>query len=329
MARDFELAAVNEPEGRTQYLLEAADTWYLVGNKKRAHELYEQLLGEKGPDVNHVRVEYASMLVGTGEHERARALLDEVWDDSDADSLDYLLTGQIYKKKLNDPETALRWFDRGIAQRVDPASMPTADELSQDRVLLDLFRSRRRARAVLEKPADEWDELAQESQEAMSWEVDGETDDLADFDDMLFGAPSQSRRAWLYWPREEFGKYRRRWLNQDPDAPETGEAHLQHRRQIEGELRADDSGLSKAVVYGDVNHYAEFAAEYNLDPTAPETQTEYATVQAEEDNAFPWPPEHGEKCWCGSGRQYQDCCGHLDFPAGGYTPPAISRAGQS
>ena len=66
MARDFELAAVNEPEGRTQYLLEAADTWYLVGNKKRAHELYEQLLGEKGPDVNHVRVEYASMLVSTG-----------------------------------------------------------------------------------------------------------------------------------------------------------------------------------------------------------------------------------------------------------------------
>lgn len=315
MAHDFEAAAEQEPEQRTQYLLEAAQTWRTVGDYQRAHGLFGQLLEEDGPASRRVRVEYAAMLVDLDEREHAVVLLDQVWNTAHLDPLDALLAGQLRETSLREPERALPWFDRGISTMLTPDSSPTVEEVSSNRVLLDLFHSRRRVRNTLDKPDDDWDELARAGQQAAPWTGTEDTDELADFDEVLSGSTSQRQDAWLYWVLEEFADYHRRWMQYDANVPSLVRAHIRHRRELEQQLRSESDTSSQMLVYGDVQHYAEFVSIYGLNPIAPETHMEYATVRAEEGNALRWPPDSDDHCWCVSGRQYRWCCGHPDFLA--------------
>jgi uncharacterized protein YecA (UPF0149 family) len=50
------------------------------------------------------------------------------------------------------------------------------------------------------------------------------------------------------------------------------------------------------------------------DSTTPSARASYAAELAR--TATPtliaWPPTRNQPCWCGTGRKYQECCGHPD-----------------
>ena len=40
-----------------------------------------------------------------------------------------------------------------------------------------------------------------------------------------------------------------------------------------------------------------------------EARSELAVRILEEGRALTWPPARNDRCWCGSGRKYKQCCG--------------------
>lgn len=162
IARDCELAAEWEPAERAELLTEAAGYWHLVGDHRRARELYERVLAEYGPEADVTKVCYAGFLAETGDRERALELLDEVWRATPA-PLVHESAGEVFECVLDDPAAALRWYNRGIALAVDPADPPDTAALAGDLMLLGLFTARRRVRAALGEPADDWDRMADDT----------------------------------------------------------------------------------------------------------------------------------------------------------------------
>src|SRR5262249_42415186 len=110
-----------------------------------------------------------------------------------------------------------------------------------------------------------------------------------------------------YWPRSQFAQLEARW----PDLVEGyGGTPEAHRDQTESELRDYTSlGGRVSVVHADAEALAEYADEHGLDPTQSQTRARFAAVLAQRGHALSWPPGRNERCWCGSGKKYKQCCG--------------------
>jgi hypothetical protein len=306
MARDLELAAAEEPEQRRQYLLEAAETWHIAGDDERARELFEQVLDAEGRTFSDVRIAYATFLLGAEEPQRAHELLDQAWQDTELDGLAQVDGGEVFEVVLDDPATALRWYTRGIMRSIDSTAAPTANVMAGDMALPALFAARQRVRRAMGQPADEWDELWDESHEQFRAGLD-------EGDDTAAQVRQPSRLAVLYWPAMELAEYRRRWPEGYPGFQDVADPHLEHRREVEGLLRTGNAGGSFVVATGDAAHFAEFVADRELDGAEASTRATYAAELARIGTAVARPPARNEPCWCGSGRKYKKCCGAPGF----------------
>ncbi|PRX50192.1 SEC-C motif-containing protein [Prauserella shujinwangii] len=302
LARDLEQAALDEPEDHAQCMLEAAGYWHLAGRDDRAREIFEQYLDTDQAVVPDPRLAYADFLLDVGEEDRARELADEAWRDAALSVADHEFGGEIFEVALGEPETALHWYNRGVALAVDPTTPPTAAELARDVALLGLFAGRRRVREQLGHVADDWDALAAAAAEAARTEFAGR--ELP---------PPPQRVAVLYFPRAELAEYLRRWPGGYPGFTDAADPHTDHRREVERALRNDVSGVTLAVATGAVARFAEFAERHGLDPTEAATRARYAAHLGNEGAVVPWPPGRNDRCWCGSGRKYKKCCGSPGF----------------
>ena len=118
---------------------------------------------------------------------------------------------------------------------------------------------------------------------------------------------TRSVRVLVYWPAEQWGAMAARWPH---FVPEYGDDHDTHRRNVEDMLRAhsEESDASFGVASLTVDGLVEFAEARELDPVASETRAAYAADLGRAGTVTSWPPALREKCWCGSGTPYRDCC---------------------
>ncbi len=305
-ARDLERAAAEEPEESRQYLLEAAETWHIAGNDERARELFEHVLDADGRTFSDPRIAYATFLLGVAETDRAHELLDQVWRDHELGGLTHVDGGEVYEFALDDPATALRWYTRGIMRSIDTSAAPTGDALAKDMSLPALFAARQRVRQAMGQPADEWDELWEKSHESFNA-------NLAEDDNTEAQTRRPARHAVLYWPPAELAEYRRRWPEGYPGLRDEEDPHLEHRREVEREVRAARSGTSPTVATGSAAHFAEFVADSGLDGAEASARATYAAELNHTGRSIVRLPGRNEPCWCGSGHKYKKCCGAPGF----------------
>ncbi|SHM94927.1 SEC-C motif-containing protein [Cryptosporangium aurantiacum] len=119
--------------------------------------------------------------------------------------------------------------------------------------------------------------------------------------------PKKVVRVLVYWPAEQWDAMAARWPQ---FVPEYGDDHDTHRRMVEDMLRrhAEDSGATLGVASLTVDGLVEFAAAREFDAAGSETRAAYAAELGRAGTVTSWPPAQRQKCWCGSGRTYRECC---------------------
>jgi hypothetical protein len=124
----------------------------------------------------------------------------------------------------------------------------------------------------------------------------------------------------LWWPAAEY----RRVIRQLPGlAVILGGPWPAHTTSVEAALRSASPGRIWLAA-GDFGEFARFVTEQAADPRAAATMTAYTklTFRPAEDRRLGgasvasavrrparWPPRRRQPCWCGSGREYQECHG--------------------
>jgi tetratricopeptide (TPR) repeat protein len=124
----------------------------------------------------------------------------------------------------------------------------------------------------------------------------------------------------LWWPQYPYG----RLIRQAPVLGEfLGRSWPDHARLVESALRESvcspptgairSAGQTVELVAADFDNFTSFLQRQGADPRDRATLTAYAAQEA----ATPvvtWPPKPRKRCWCWSGRRYQDCCGAGALP---------------
>jgi hypothetical protein len=58
-----------------------------------------------------------------------------------------------------------------------------------------------------------------------------------------------------------------------------------------------------------VKQFIAWCARERVDPASPDSRAAYATETATRGRVRQWPPKPRQRCWCGSGESYAECCG--------------------
>ncbi|WP_433562096.1 SEC-C metal-binding domain-containing protein [Nocardia sp. CA-151230] len=296
IARDYEQEATEgELSERAQNLSEAASYWALAGEFDRARRRYLDAIADGGHVAGDARVWYASLLLGHGEEQEARKLLDVVFAEGPDDYLVYEIAGEAFEEH-EDWDDALRWFEAGLSRsRISPSDNDAHETLGRFR----LGSGRTRVRHRLGLPEDHVD-----------LDVDRDRHQWIEKLERL-GRPERPHPipvAMLYFPETEFAQAIRRW----PALQDSYGTFDEHRRAVERALRSSESGLSPSIVAATADGLAEYATKTDNDPEEATTRATFATQLIRTNPGTPWPPGRNEPCWCGSGRKYKKCCGRPD-----------------
>jgi hypothetical protein len=114
-------------------------------------------------------------------------------------------------------------------------------------------------------------------------------------------------KVLAYWPADEWDAMAERWPQ---FVPEYGDDPETHRRTVNDmlEAHAENSDATLAIAMMSVDGLTEFAKETGADPASSETRAAYAQQLGSDHLATPWPPALRQKCWCGSGKSFRECC---------------------
>ncbi|MCA1670939.1 MAG: SEC-C domain-containing protein, partial [Actinobacteria bacterium] len=160
-----------------------------------------------------------------------------------------------------------------------------------------LAQYRHRLRRELDLPHDDYDDIADRLQDAVTEALAALVDDEEDYEGT----------ALLFWPQAEFDPLLLRW----PILADTyGQTWDEHRTVLQrGLVHLSESGHSRlAVVAGSAEGLAHYADRSGGDPTDPQVCRDYADHLTEHPRETVWPPGRNEACWCGSGVKYKKCC---------------------
>lgn len=135
--------------------------------------------------------------------------------------------------------------------------------------------------------------------------------------------PTVTDGRLLWWPAAEYPRV----IRQAPELAATlGSPWPVHATSVEAALRSA-SRVSPGRIWlaeGDFGEFARFVTEQAADPRAAATMTAYTalTFRPADDRRLGgasiasalrrparWPPRRRRPCWCGSGREYQECHG--------------------
>lgn len=133
---------------------------------------------------------------------------------------------------------------------------------------------------------------------------------IASFPDPPWPTVTAGRLLW--WPEAHYG----RLIRQVPVLGDVlGQPWPDHTRLVESVLRdstrwSPGAPASQTVhlVAGDFDNFTVFLGAQDADPRDPVSLTAYG-MQESETPVVTWPPKPRQRCWCGSGRRYRDCCG--------------------
>ena len=131
-------------------------------------------------------------------------------------------------------------------------------------------------------------------------------------DDVLSGIGRAEFRPPMgvsWFPAAEWASARARWPDLGDDLPDD---HQSYCRVIEARLktlqrpaRAGSLHVSPVTV-GQLDAYA---LEHGDEAGSPDARAGVAAEVLGSGGAIEWPPRRNDRCWCGSGRKYKQCCG--------------------
>jgi tetratricopeptide (TPR) repeat protein len=290
-------AAEEHLDDRIELAFEIADAYYRAGDSANAmHWLQVPLEGDQ-LDQAMARAEIAKIHFDAGEDDLAAAQLDQIRRLPDQDPTAFGYVADLLVAR-DDSQGAARWFDMAAARLTedDLAAAVQYGPLSTGGYILV---QRRKFRQRLGAPPDRFDALVKESPLGKS----GAAMPLAS---EALGSDHANRAALirvLVWREHDFGEAQRRW----PELVAGAADHRTYRTTLELQLRDSKvSGQRVMLIPALADDLAAFAASRGVTPLDDGVRREYLDQRVA--TATPWPPGRNDRCWCGSGAKYKNCC---------------------
>lgn len=123
--------------------------------------------------------------------------------------------------------------------------------------------------------------------------------------------------AIAWFPAAEWEEAIRRWPGLLDELPVE---HLAYSHEIEARakrLAKHIPGRAAHISPLTVDGLVEHAPDCGDDPGSAEARSSLAAEQLRVGDAIGWPPGRNERCWCGSGKKYKQCCGPIPPAADG------------
>ena len=127
-------------------------------------------------------------------------------------------------------------------------------------------------------------------------------------------ARPQARVAFAWFPATDYPDALRRWPQLAREGTAKGAAdHAAYNLAMQRTLtQYADSGMSRIhVAPVRVEPFLAWCAGAGKDPATSDARSGYAAdlLRRADPAVVSWPPGRNERCWCGSGRKYKQCCG--------------------
>ena len=282
-------------------ILEAAATWQRAGDHDRAIDLLTPLTSSGAEDAEHARVALADVLFELGRNAEADAELDALRRSRTSSVGACVLAGELLEDR-GQTERALLWFNIALSRVDEQGLAQLTTRLGWLTDAATAINGRRRARAALGLPRDEWDRAAPAPPgwSGSPFPAAAELLESLNDDDMIPAVRT------LFWPLGELAAAATRWPDQ------TSGADLQtYHGQLESRLRtfSERGAPSITLVPASVSGLQQFADRIRADVTDPTTRHAYMNLQVAQGQSIAWPSARNARCWCGSDAKYKKCCG--------------------
>jgi SEC-C motif len=287
------------PEQAGDIVLEEAATLQRAGNHDRAIELLGPLTSSGGQDAEHARVALADVLFELGRDVEADAELDALRDSRPSSVGACVLAGELLEDR-GQTERALLWFNIALSRIDERELAQLTTSFGWLTYATTAIHGRRRARAALGMPEDEWDRAAPATPASGSpFPTAVELLNSLNDDDLIPAVRT------LFWPTGELAAAATSW----PDQTSGTDLSTYH-RQLESRLRTfSERGAPRiTLVPASVSGMQQFADRVGAEATDPTTRHAYMNSQVAQGQSIAWPPARNTGCWCGSGAKYKKCC---------------------
>jgi tetratricopeptide (TPR) repeat protein len=315
-------------------LLDHPCAHHLVGEDEVWDELYQVLRRERRYDdaidakrraiaagyrsMPDPEADIAEMLVEAGRRDEADELYAELRERDPDDVWLYNSAGYIYAGV--DDREALRWCLDGIE-----VALATGDP---DQVVVQLLQMAEGRWTALGEPVDDA-LVARVDDFVASWKPGGTSrrwpdmparahrfcdhcgaDPASSIGTELHSLPSPSGRppavALAWFPASEWAGAHARWPDELGELPAD---HVEYSHRIESRVKRTAQELRGGVLAVAPLAVAELEERFGEEAGTGAARAHLAAELLRQGRAIPWPPGRNDRCWCGSGRKYKQCCG--------------------
>ncbi len=290
-------AAEEHLDDRIELAFEIADEYYLAGDTANAMHWLQVALGGDQLEVAMARAEMAKIYLDAGQDDRAASELAQIRRLPDQNPVAFGYVADLLALR-GDDQGADRWFNMAAA-RLSEDDLAAASEMGAMSTGGYILVQRRKLRQRRGAAPDRFDEMV----DAMMPGKSGSAMPLAH---EAMGSDYANRAALiriLMWREPDFVEAQRRW----PELVAEAADHQTYRKTLELQLR-DSKVIGQRVVLipALVDDLAAFAESRGVTPRDDGVRREY--VQQRASTATPWPPSRNDRCWCGTGAKYKNCC---------------------
>ena len=127
--------------------------------------------------------------------------------------------------------------------------------------------------------------------------------------------PGESVAVALAWfPAQEYPRALALWPGLVSEGPAKGAAdHAAYNRALQRTLQQyADAGFTRLHIAPiRIPDYLAWCQDRGEDPATGPTRASYCAdlARRRDPGVMAWPPGRNQRCWCGSGRKYKQCCG--------------------
>ena len=127
---------------------------------------------------------------------------------------------------------------------------------------------------------------------------------------LFAGDPVTLALAWF--PAGDYQEALTRWPELTSEGAAKGvKDHAEYNRALQRTLQdyADEGATRLFIAPIRIAPFLAWCAEQGRDPADTRAGYSATLAQRRDPSLIAWPPGRNQRCWCGSGRKYKQCCG--------------------